>query len=377
MPARPKVLICPQHWGLGHVTRTIPVIRYFLSRQYQVLLASSGAGADLLRMEFPELRVIELPDYGMRYPFKNMYLNMGLQLFQMHRAIVKEHFAIRRICREEGVGLIISDARLGASQKGIPSAIITHHLHFPLDNFLSEWMSDVWMRFFYMRFNQIWVPDVAGEINLSGALSHQFKSAKHYFIGVLSRFKPMNADIRYDYAFVLSGPEPQRSLFEDILLKQMKMLGKVRCILIRGTKQSKPIQGGAPGFEGELEIRDLISGDELNHVLCATDWIVCRSGYSSLLDLSVLRKKALVIPTPGQPEQEYLAKELTRKKLFYSTTQDLLDLSKDIPLSKTYPGYSQMDFGLSLEDRLDPLVFTLLLKKGKSRNLKYSRHTSD
>ncbi len=365
MPALPKVLICPQHWGLGHVTRTIPVIRYFLSRGYPVILASSGAGSELLRMEFPDLRVLDLPDYGMRYPFKNMYLNMGLQLIQMHIAIVREHFAIRRICKEEGIGMIVSDARLGASQKRIPSVIITHHLHFPLDNFLSEWMSDVWMRFFYMMFDQIWVPDVAGEINLSGALSHTFRSTKHYFIGVLSRFKKMDLDIAYDYAFVLSGPEPQRTAFEEILLKQMHHLGNVRCILIRGTREAKSIQVAAQNFEGSLDIRDLISGNELNEIMCASDWIVSRSGYSTLLDLSVIRKNALLIPTPGQPEQEYLAKELTRKKLFYSTTQDLLNLEKDIPLSRSYPGYAQMDFGPSLGDRLDPLLSTLLEHYGK------------
>ncbi len=360
MDTLPKVLICPQHWGLGHVTRTIPVIQYFIQKGYRIVLASSRAGSELLRMEFPDLKVYELPDYGITYPFQNMYLNMALHLIRMHVAIVREHFAVRRICKQENIGLIVSDARLGAPQRHIPSVIITHHLHFNLNNRFFEWVSDVWMRFFYMRFNEIWIPDIEGPDNLSGDLSHLFKSKRHYFIGILSRFKPMEPPMRYDYAFILSGPEPQRTYFENIILEQLTDLAPAKCILVRGTHQPTDLFKRFPNCSGMLEVKPFLKAGELNELICSSRQIMCRSGYSSLLDLCILHKSAFLVPTPGQPEQEYLAHELMSKGLFYSKSQSEIHLKQDLTTSKEYPGYSQVDLGKNLKDILDYRVAKLL-----------------
>lgn len=360
MEGLPKVLICPQHWGLGHVTRTIPVVRYFLKKGYSVVLASSGAGNDLLRLEFPELKLYTLPDYGITYPFKNMYLNMGLHLFQMHIAIIREFFAVRKICRQEKIGLIISDARLGAAQAGIPSAIITHHFHFSLHNRFFEWVSDVWMKFFYLRFRQIWIPDIAGDKNLSGDLSHLFKSSKHYFIGILSRFKPMDLPVKYQYAFILSGPEPQRTYFENAILQQLPDILPARCVLVRGTRSAEDPFHKFPNLKDKIEIRDFLSGEALNILMCSSEQIICRSGYSSLLDLCTIGKSAFLIPTPGQPEQEYLAVELQRKKLFHTNTQDAIQLKEDLHKAKDYHGYFGIDLGKPLDVILDERLLALI-----------------
>lgn len=353
MEGLPKVLICPQHWGLGHVTRTIPVINYFLNKGYPVVLASSGAGNDLLRIEFPKLQIYTLPDYGITYPFKNMYLNMGLHLIQMHFAIIREFLAVRKICKKEQIGLIISDARLGAAQPGIPSAIITHHFHFNLHNRFFEWVSEVWMKFFYLRFRQIWIPDIAGEKNLSGDLSHLFKSSKHYFIGILSRFKHMEVPQKYKYAFILSGPEPQRTYFEDIIMRQLPDILPADCVLVRGTRRGDDLFQKYPELKGRIEICAFLSGHELNVLMCSAEQIICRSGYSSLLDLCTIGKSAFLIPTPGQPEQEYLAEELQRKKLFYTKAQDHIQLKEDLINAKAFHGYQAIDLGRPLDDILD------------------------
>lgn len=345
------VLLAPQHWGLGHVTRSIPVIRYFVARGWRVLLASSGAGADLLRREFPDLTVFELPDYGILYPSKNMYWNMAIQLWQMHKAIWLEKRAIGRICREHQVDLVVSDARLGAAQRGVKSVIITHHLHFPLPLRLFEWFADNWMRFFYMQFDEIWVPDYGSEKNLSGDLSHLFKSRKHYFIGALSRFRKMAVTPRYDLCFMLSGPEPQRTLLEQKIVQQWSQRAPVRAILIRGSEQAEPL----PALPS-MEVIPLATSEVLNEIMCASQLIVCRSGYSTLLDLSVIGGRALLIPTPGQPEQEYLARELQRKQLFFTVTQDALDLQKHIPLAEQLPGYSQFEDEQTLSQILDDRI---------------------
>lgn len=359
MVEKPKVFICPQHWGLGHVTRTIPVIHYFIGRDYPVVLGSSGLGSELLKKEFPELKIYELPDYGIRYPFKNMYMNMGLQLPQMHWAIIKEYLSVRNICKKEKIGLIVSDARLGAAQRKIPSVIITHHLHFPLGYRFFEWVSDVWMRFFYLRFNQIWVPDLAGNNNLSGSLSHEFKSSKHYFIGIPSRFKKLESHSGFEYAIILSGPEPQRSQLELILLNQMKDLWPAKIILVRGTNEKWQWGEKFKHYGEYLTIRNLVSGAELNKIMSGSGMIICRSGYTSLLDLSVIGKKALLIPTPNQPEQEYLAEELKRKKIFYSVSQDDLRLKDDILTASSYKGIQETQTTVGIEKNIDELLISL------------------
>ncbi|MEP7196285.1 MAG: glycosyltransferase [Saprospiraceae bacterium] len=349
------VLIAPQHWGLGHVTRSIAVIRFFIQSGWKVILASSGAGSELLKKEFPDLKVFELPDYGILYPSNNMYWNMMIQMYKMHKAILLEHFEIKKICREHKVDLLVSDARLGAAQKSIPSVIITHHLHFPLQYKFLEWCADMWMRFFYVQFDQIWIPDFDGQNNLSGALAHQFKSSKHFYIGAISRFVKIDKAEEYDMCFMLSGPEPQRTYFENIILDQLPLLNFNKALLIRGTSSLPNLE--APS---NLDIVPLATSQQINEYMCTSGIIICRSGYSTLLDLSVIRRKALLIPTPGQPEQEYLAKELFRKKLFYCVDQDDLDLAVHVPLALNLNGYSDLPQAIQLDDVLIPLIKKLI-----------------
>ncbi|MCC6815755.1 MAG: glycosyltransferase [Saprospiraceae bacterium] len=350
-----KVLITPQHWGLGHVTRTIPIIRYFVEQGWKVLLASSGPGAELLRKEFKDLQVFELPDYKILYPSRNMYWNMAIQMYKMHSAIIREHFAIRKICKLHEIDLLISDARLGAAQNFVPSIIITHHLHFPLSYRLFEWCADTWMRFFYMRFDQIWIPDFEESNNLGGALDHQFKSNKHYYFGPLSRFKKIESDKKYDYCFLLSGPEPQRTRLEKIFLSQLKNLNFKKAVLVRGSQNSEVIP-----IIKNLEIVDFATSHQLNEIMCSSDLIISRSGYSTLLDLSIINKKALLIPTPGQPEQEYLGRELARKKIFHCVDQDELDLIRDIPLAQELTGYKQLPDRIELCEIIPKLLSSLI-----------------
>jgi len=353
--SRKKVLIAPQHWGLGHVTRTIPVIRYFIRKGYELVLASSGAGSNLLRKEFPELVVYDVPDYGITYPSRNMFWNMTFQIFKLHKAILLEKIALGKICKEHQIDLVVSDARLGAAQNGIASVIISHHLHIPLGSKLIEFISDTWMRFFYLQFNQIWVPDFGGDHNLSGDLAHRFKSSKQFFIGPLSRFRTMDLPQRFDICFMLSGPEPQRRFFEEKILSQINDLGPAKMILIRGTTTGAVL----PKYVN-LEVKDLVTSEELNEIMCSSGLIVCRSGYSTLLDLSVIQKKALLIPTPGQPEQEYLGRGLMAKNLFLNVDQDDLNLKKHVKEALAYPGYLEFQPSSGLEYYLDPLIQKML-----------------
>ncbi|MBK9727267.1 MAG: glycosyltransferase [Saprospiraceae bacterium] len=356
------VLICPQHWGLGHVTRTIPIIRYFISKNCKIILASSGAGLELLKKEFPDLPLYEIPDYGINYPFKSMYLNIAYQFFKMNYAMIQEHFVLKRLCKEHHVDLLVSDSRLGAAQRKIPSVIIAHHLHFRLMFKFVEWICDTWMKLFYIQFDQLWVPDVQGSQNLSGDLAHLYRSRKHFFIGILSRFQKLNIPIKYDYCFMLSGPEPQRTYLEEIILKQVENLKPSKCILIRGTSKGINIDAYALNYQSFLEIKNLVTGHELNAIMCASEFIICRSGYSTLLDLAIIQKPALLIPTPGQPEQEYLADQLMESGLFYTVNQDAFQLETDLHKAIQFKGYVPISGTLNLEERLDELLLKLKQK---------------
>ncbi len=212
------------------------------------------------------------------------------------------------------------------------------------------------MRSFYESFNQIWVPDFAGDKNLSGKLSHQYQSNRKFFIGAISRFKKLEIPKRYDIAFVLSGPEPQRSLLEEKIIEQIKNNSDKKMILVRGTSNMEKLKN----IPAHVEIVELASSDELNQIMSASDLIVSRSGYTTLLDLYVIRKKALLIPTPGQPEQEYLAEELKAKNMFFTTDQNDLDLIKDIPEALNYQGYDLLEEEIILEKRIPELLGLLV-----------------
>lgn len=348
------VLIAPQHWGLGHITRTIPIIRYFVSRKYKVTLACSGAGMDLLKIEFPELPLHELPDYNMKYPKSNMYWNIGIQIFKLHLAIFKERRAIKKLHNLYCFDLIVSDSRLGAAIPGVKSVIISHHLRIPLSIPFFEIFSDLWMRFFYMQFHQIWIPDFEGEINISGKLAHRFSSNKHYFLGPISRFKKLNIPKKYDVAFILSGPEPQRTYFEELICSQLHEISHLKVILVRGTSVNE-----IKHELKDIEIIQLAGSTELNEIMCGSDMIVCRSGYTSLLDLAFIQKKALLVATPGQPEQEYLGKELFRKNLFLHVDQKNFNLKQDLLKATLYPGFGDEMHSDDLHYILDKLISKL------------------
>jgi len=161
---------------------------------------------------------------------------------------------------------------------------------------------------------------------------------------------------------MLSGPEPPRTILEKILLEQLNALMPGKCILIRGLLNGIDLSEYANKYKDQLEIKDSVVGSELNEIMCASRFIICRSGYSTLLDLAIIQKPALLIPTPGQPEQEYLSDELERKKLFHSVAQGEINLKKDIEIAKAMNGYEKINEEQTLDERLDLLIGQMEVK---------------
>ena len=322
-----SILVAPLNWGLGHVARCVPLIRTLESLGAEVLLASDGAALHLLRAEFPHLPAFELPSYRIRYDTYNMVWNIARQLPRIVWAVRAEQAETERLVAAHGLRGIISDNRYGCFSRQANSVMLTHQPHPLVPSFLLDWPAQMVLRRALDKFDAVWVPDAAGEPNLSGQLSHSEKTAhpNTQFAGILTRLKPYPREREYDVAVVLSGPEPQRSILENRLMEQAMSLPQ-DFIFIQGKTQSK--QHYRVGEN--IEVVSYLTSKDLNNVLMASRIVVCRSGYSSIMDLAVLGKKAILIPTPGQTEQEYLAQSLAAQGLFLAQHQDKINLEEGI-----------------------------------------------
>jgi uncharacterized protein (TIGR00661 family) len=325
-----KIFICPLDWGLGHATRCIPIIREFRKRDHEVVIGGTGKSLELLREEFPCLKTIILPGYRMRYAGRHfLFLALLLQMPLFLFSIIKEHYLLKKIQKKEKFDLIISDNRYGLFQTYCLTVFISHQLNIILPSWLRlfQGISRRAIRYFINQFDICWVPDSPGENNLSGNLSHQSrKYLNDRYVGILSRFvkQPVNLSQEEDFDIVaiVSGPEPSRKKFEEILREQMISTGQ-KSLLIRGV----------PGAD-KVSTKDAFT--EVSHmnsrkfagIIKNSKYVICRSGYSGVMDMVALGKTALLVPTPGQTEQEYLSQYLDQIELFPSMKQGNFNLQE-------------------------------------------------
>lgn len=341
-----RILVAPLNWGLGHVTRCIPLIRTLRNMGADLLLASDGGALRLLKAEFPDLPAFDLPSYRIRYESANMVRNIAWQLPRILYAIRSEQWATERLVSEHRIDGIISDNRYGCFSRKAGSVILSHQLYLRVPNRLLQWSANRVLRQALARFDAVWVPDLPAAPGLSGELSHGPEPAHPNvrYIGPLSRFQQAGSrDKEYDVAVVLSGPEPQRTYLEQRLLEQAMLLPQ-KFIFVRGKTRAKAHYYAADN----VEVVSYLTSDELNDVLLASDTIICRSGYSSIMDLVALGKKALLIPTPGQTEQEYLAGFLAAQNAFTVQKQEAIDLEAGLEQTPSTTGFQAGHFGADL-----------------------------
>jgi uncharacterized protein (TIGR00661 family) len=255
------------------------------------------------------------------------------QLPRLQKNIKEEHRWLDTIIDEHHIDLVISDNRYGLYSKKIPCIFITHQLTIKAP---FAWIENMLQRINYRyidQYNSCWVPDVAGEPNAAGLLSHPvtLPRTKVHYIGLLSRFQLQAVEKKYDYCVLLSGPEPQRTLLENTLLEGLsKVEGKI--LLVRGKPGSKEIPDAAP----HIEIKNHLPGSGLAQALLQSEYIISRSGYTTVMELLSLQKKSILIPTPGQTEQEYLAKKLQNDGICMSVEQERTELCEDLLKQKHF-----------------------------------------
>lgn len=328
------ILVAPLHWGLGHATRCIPIIRALLSHNFNVLLASDGAALLLLQKEFPELDSIELPSYNIKYPKKRSLFKWKiiLKLPQLKKNMVAEQHLVKKLVKAGKIQGIISDNRFGVRSKEIPSVYITHQLNV-LSSSTTIFSSKMHQRII-KKFDACWVPDVDDVVmNLSGKLGHLKKeSFPIKYIGVLSRMEKKQLPITIDILLLLSGPEPQRTLFEEKLKKIFKD-SKKNMIMVRGRIETEQKWENY----GNIKTVNFMQSNELEETINKSEIVVSRSGYTTIMDLTMLGKKVFFVPTPGQFEQEYLAKRLKSLGIAPSCKQEKFQ-EKKLNKASVYKG---------------------------------------
>jgi uncharacterized protein (TIGR00661 family) len=324
---KPRVLVAPLDWGLGHATRSIPVINGLIKHGCEVIIAADGAGRVLLEKEFPGLQFRQLKGYQVQYSHSRFWMQakLFLQFPKIIIRICREQIWLKKAVKELSIDAVISDNRMGLYHSSVRCAYITHQLRIKTGGRISEWLAQKIHYWFINKYVECWVPDAANETNLAGELSHPvlLPRVPVKYLGPLSRFEKKEADIKYDLMIILSGPEPQRTIFEKIILKEVEKFSG-RALLVRGLPENEE---KLKSIAASLEIQNHLPACEMNQAVLEAGIIISRPGYTTVMDLVRLQKKAILIPTPGQTEQEYLSAYLFRQKLFLCVAQGSFSLA--------------------------------------------------
>jgi Glycosyltransferase family 28 C-terminal domain len=364
------VIVAPLNWGLGHATRCIPIVQALEAEGATVILASDGGALDLLRREFPHLRALELPAYNIRYPFRSMVLSIAVQGHKILRGGILEYFWLKNFLKKEKIDAVISDNRFGFFNRSVHSIFMTHQVQILMPIRFLQPLVNAINHFFIRRFDALWVPDNQWNKNLAADLAHGLcverlsKKIKTHYLGILSRMTYFSTEIKYRAIIVLSGPEPQRTYLEEKIWDQLEKI----ILDNKGTPEEK--SGQTPHYlntfcfvrgvanrnfkesqrreHAQIEVHDVLTATDLNQKIMESAAVICRSGYSSLMDLAALQKRAVLIPTPGQTEQEYLADALARQNRFICQQQKVLNLENalsELPKTIGFSDFKQEDVG--------------------------------
>lgn len=288
----------------------------------------------MLQKEFPFLKSYTLPSYKIRYSKngKNLKFKLFFRIPSVYFAVKEEQKVTKKIIQKEAIKGIISDNRFGVYAKNIPSVYVTHQL--TVLSGVATFLTSTIHQKIIQKFDECWVPDIEGNTNLSGNLGHLKNSKlKLKYLGVLSRFNPVITLIKHDLLVVLSGPEPQRTLLEARLLKELQDF-KGSVLFVRGVlKNATKISTSK-----NIQLKNYLLSEELEKSINSSKLVLARSGYSTIMDLAVLGKKAFFIPTPGQYEQEYLAHQFSKKKIAPFVKQDNFKIL-DLKSIENYTGF--------------------------------------
>lgn len=290
---------------------------------------------DFLRKEFPKLKFVELPSYNIKYPKNGRWLKWKLlfQSFSIRKAITAEQELVESLVLSENLIGIISDNRMGVRSDKVPSVYITHQIK--VYSGFTTYLTSKIHQYFINKFDECWVPDIEDGDRLSGKLSENKLKIKTKYLGISSRFQKNSIPIKYDLLVLLSGIEPLRTQLENKLISELKKY-KGTVLFVRGVISEKQEKSN----NGQLTFINFLLSKALETAINESKLVLCRSGYSTILDLAILNKKCFFIPTNGQNEQEYLAKHLKKLNIapFSSEEKFTIEMLSQV---ENYRGFVQ------------------------------------
>ncbi len=330
-----KILIAPLDWGLGHATRSLVIIHYLQKLNCDITVAASGKIKNLLQNEFPNLTFLNLPGYKISYskskrllPFKIL-----IQIPKILKIIWFENKWLNETLKTHKFNAIISDNRFGFYTKKCRCIFITHQLAIKTN---IKWLDKIAQRLNYRyinHFSACWVPDFKEDFNMAGALSHPSILPKILvkYLGIISRFeKKENKNKQFKWMAIISGPEPQRSLFEKKIFAAAASINDTFLIVL-GLPEKKENHIGLTN----CTVFNHLNTAEMQHAIESSEFIISRCGYTTVMEILSLQKKSVLVPTPGQTEQEYLAKHLSKQSWCYTFKQDE-NFEQHLAKAKTY-----------------------------------------
>ena len=324
-----KIIVAPLNWGLGHSSRCVPVIKSLLENSFTPIIASDGKALEFLKQEFPDLESLELPSYHISYA-KNLKWKLLFQLPKIWKAVQKEKNVIQDFVNGNSdiIG-VISDNRFGVRSAKITSVYITHQIC--VLSGITTFLSSIIHQRIMKKFDECWIPDNANS-EFSGKLSSNNKNLNSKFIGVLSRFEKEDLKKEIDILVILSGPEPNRTILEKKLIREVKN-DERKIVFVLGKVESETKKW----ISENITFYNYLLTEKLQYLINSSEVVICRSGYSSIMDLAVLQKKVFLIPTKNQPEQEYLAEYLEQNNIAPYTNVDHFSL-KELSKIQNYKG---------------------------------------
>ncbi len=327
-----RILISPLNWGLGHAGRMIPLALELRKRGHDIIFGVDRSIIPVIEKDLPDIKIIELPGVRIWYSrFLPQYFSIFLQLPHIVAASFREHSALKHLARSLKPDIVISDNRFGFFHKDIFSVFVTHQLRIPFPGWIrflepaAAWLN----RKIISNFDLCLVPDYPGNENLSGRLSHQMKLPdKVFYMGPLSRFSggasgesKINLPHLY-YCLILSGPEPQRSL---LFKKTISVLSGIHLVILCGSPEPC-----APENRDDITVMTNPDTATMKQVISGSSLVISRAGYSSVMELVSLGKGGVIIPTPGQTEQEYLGRYHNGRHGFITVRQNDLEYLREI-----------------------------------------------
>jgi uncharacterized protein (TIGR00661 family) len=354
-----RILVAPLDWGLGHATRCIPIIHELLRQDCEVWLAAEGGQEALLKKEFPSLPLLNLRGYRVKYGRSAIGLvwNLLNQVGQVIKAIGHENKWLKKIVAEHGFDAVIADNRFGLYHQTIPCIFITHQL--TIKSPLGKWTERILQKRNYQyinRFAECWVPDEERLDNLAGELSHPRRKPTTIikYLGILSRFERDDAIAaeKGRLLIILSGPEPQRTILENKIIKDIAHYPGYATI-VRGLPGSNILIPST----NQIRFYNHLPAEELNKEINRAEYVISRSGYSTIMDIAKLRKKGILVPTPGQAEQEYLAWYMQLKQLAMHVDQRSFSLQNALQLAGSFD-YLESD--IENKNGLQPVITSFI-----------------